>query len=804
MKQKHTLLLLCSFLITSFLMAQSGKISGVITTSDGKPAPYITVAIRGTQQTSLSNEEGYYEIKNIKPGNWTLSVSAAEAAPQERAIVIAKGAMLTEHFVIKETARELDAVFVNARKSTEHASVSLRLKTSLLETPQNIQVVDQAALAQQQVISMSDGLVRNVSGATRVEHWGDLYANITARGSQIQAFRNGFNVVASYWGPLTEDMSFVDRVEFVKGPAGFMLANGDPSGLYNIVTKKPTGITKGEVNLTLGSFDLYRAGLDLDGSLSKDKKLLYRLNIAAQNRGSHRNFEYNNRYIIAPVISYQLDEKTKVTLEYNGQFAKMTEVGSYYIFSRSGYGTYPRNLTFTNPGLPPTRINDQSGYLTFEHAFNPNWKLTAQGSYFRYNQAGMSSWPSLMDSVTGHLIRNIGLWDAKSNMALGQVFLNGEFRTGTVRHRILAGVDAADKKYYADWGQSHDLDTLGALFDPENPGYGVPDNGYPVFDRSKPLEERAIAAGGIQTQRYSSIYVQDELAFFRERLRLTLAGRYTDVSQIYGTGTDFSKARHFTPRAGLSYSIDQTLSVYGLYDQAFIPQTGVLTNGGKLKPVTGNNMELGIKKNWFHNRWMTTLSVYRILKQNELTADPQSDPGAPTSIVLGEKVARGVELDIRGTILPGFTAMANYAFTEGLITKVAPGAAGLYTVGQIVPGYARHTSNAWFSYELQTGALQGLGLSGGVTSLIGRYTGWSIEGQQLPDYLKLDGGLFYTRDRYRFTLNVFNILDSYLYTGSYYEMPSIYGDWSQASLKPAYYYQTEPPRNIRFSVSYRF
>ena len=42
-------------------------------------------------------------------------------------------------------------------------------------------------------------------------------------------------------GPLTEDMSMVERIEFVKGPAGFMLANGDPSGFYNVVTKKPSG-----------------------------------------------------------------------------------------------------------------------------------------------------------------------------------------------------------------------------------------------------------------------------------------------------------------------------------------------------------------------------------------------------------------------------------------------------------------------------------------------------------------------------------------------------------------------------------
>ncbi|WP_315815353.1 hypothetical protein [Paraflavitalea speifideaquila] len=55
-----------------------------------------------------------------------------------------------------------------------------------------------ANLADQQIISMSDGVIRNISGAVRMEHWGDLYANIHMRGSQIQAFRNGFNVVSSF------------------------------------------------------------------------------------------------------------------------------------------------------------------------------------------------------------------------------------------------------------------------------------------------------------------------------------------------------------------------------------------------------------------------------------------------------------------------------------------------------------------------------------------------------------------------------------------------------------------------------
>lgn len=793
---------LLSFFIPVLLIAQTGRVKGSITTADGKAAENVTVSIEGTQHSTLSDAKGQYELKNIKPGSWVLAISAVSVETQRRNIHINADEILSENFSISETATQLEEVLINSKKNTEHASVSLRLKTPLVEVPQNIQVVDDNALRAQQVISMSDGLIRNVSGAARSEHWGDLYTNIVARGSQIQAFRNGFNVVASYWGPLTEDMSFVDRIEFVKGPAGFMLSNGDPSGLYNVVTKKPTGVNKGEVNLTLGSFGLYRASVDLDGALSKNRKLLYRLNVAAQAKGSHRDYEYNNRYVVAPVISYQLDDQTKITLEYNGQFANMTEVGSYYVFSKFGYGTYPRNLTLTNPGLPATNINDHSAYITFEHSFNPDWKLTAQMSHFNYKQIGMSSWPSAMDSVTGHIIRNVGVWDAKSVMTLGQAFLNGEFYTGSVRHRVLAGVDAANKVYYADWGQSHDLDTEDEMFDPANPTYGIPPNGYPEFDRSKPIEERAALGWGVIKQRYSSLYVQDEIAFLNEKLRLTLAGRFTDVKQVYGVGVDYDAAKHVTPRVGLSYSIDKNTSVYGLYDQAFVPQTGVLSSGGKVQPITGNNLEFGIKKNWFGSKWYTTLSVFRILKQNELTADPNSpNPNAPTSIVLGEKTARGIEFDVRGTVAKGFTVMANYALTESIVSKVAHGVTS-YTKGQIVPNYSKHLTNAWISYELQEGVLQGLGISGGFTYMKDRYMAWDLTGDPLPDYFKVDAGIFYAKNKYRVTLNVFNVLDEYLYSGSYYALPSIAGDWG--STKPAYYYQTEPPRNVRLSVSYRF
>jgi iron complex outermembrane receptor protein len=796
--------ILCFFLLLGSISikAQNGKINGKILLSDNTPAESVVISLKNTKYSTIANFNGFYEIKNIKPGNYILSINGLGTKVVTENITINSNQTLTKNFKLTENKEELNEVIIKRNKyKQDKPSLSLRLNTPVLEIPQNVQIISGQTLKDQQITSMSDGVIRNVSGAVRLEHWGDLYTNITMRGSQIQAFRNGFNVVSSFWGPLTEDMSFVDHIEFVKGPAGFMLSSGDPSGLYNVVTKKPTGITKGEASVMGGSFDFYRASFDLDGKLDKKGKLLYRFNAMAQNKGSHRSFEHNDRYVIAPVISYKFDDKTKFTAEYNYQRANMTEVGSYYVFGSDGYATTPRNFTMTQPGLPGTKINDHSAYLLFEHNFNDNWKLTAQTSYFKYLQQGYSSWPSAVgpysidtndDNIpdtqvldSGEIIRNVGIWDADSNMYLGQIFANGKFNTGEVTHKVLGGIDLGSKDYMADWGQSHDLDTFDDPFNVNNPDYGTPANGMPNFDRETPLKERAV---GIYASKYAAGYVQDELGFFENKIRLTLAARYTWIKQTSSYSNPASDS-HITPRVGLSFSLTPSTAIYGLYDQAFTPQSGVVKNGD-VKPLTGNNVEFGIKQDWFNGTWSTTLSAYSILKKNELTSDPANTPGQNFSVVLGEKRARGIEFDVRGKIVEGLNLIANYAFTESTVKNSNVPS---IVAGSTVPGFAKHTANTWINYTVVNGKLKGLGASIGGTYLAGRQTDtWSAGLEKLPNYFKMDGGVSYETGKLKFTANMFNIFDKYLYSGSYYA-------WLGA-----YYWQSEAPRNVRVGVTYKF
>jgi iron complex outermembrane receptor protein len=775
------LLFLLLFFISTQVFAQTGVIKGSVSTKDGKVAEFVNLILIGTQNNATVLHDGTYALNNVKPGKYTLKASFVGVETQSKSVEVKAGEASIVDFVLTESSKELTEVVVTANPSryvADYPSVSLRLKTPLLEIPQNVQIVTQQILKDQQIFDMLEGVTRNVSGATRMEHW-DNYALIYMRGSQIAAFRNGMNVTM-VWSPQPEDMSMVERIEFVKGPAGFMLANGEPSGFYNVVTKKPTGITKGEVGMTAGSFNTYRATLDLDGKLDKAGKLLYRLNVLGQSKGSHRPYEFSNRISVAPVIKYQLSDKTSLTAEYTFQKNIMSIIGGNYSFSAKGYEDLPVNFTSAEDNMTPSKLNESSAFVTMVHNFNDNWKFTGQIAYINSQQTGQTLWPSGMSANRDTLYRGTTLWDYEGESKVGQFFVNGDVQTGGLRHRILAGIDMGDKSFYHDWSQGGALKPLNIY----NPVYGtIAASGYPAFDRSKSLRERGVH----YRQSYVGYYAQDEIGMFNDKLRLTLAGRLTTASDQDPYAAGPAEASKFTPRVGLSYSVDKNTSAYAVYDQAFVPQGGADFYGNSFKPITGDNMELGVKREWFGGNWVTGLSLYQITKNNVLTSDPDN---MNFSIQLGQTVTKGIEFDIRGQITDELNVTANYAYTDGVVTEDTDPSKENITI----PGVSTHISNAWLNYRFKDKALKGLGLSLGTQYQGGRTSWYVFDGtsQALPDYFRLDGAVSYQLNKFTVSVNINNITSNYLFSGAYYNWGGFY------------YWQSEPMINSRLNITYKF
>lgn len=801
---KLTCLLFAMFMtIPAFSFTEPlSAIKGKVITGDGTPAAYVAVQIKEKNRGTMTNEKGEFVFKRMQPGHYTLQVILMGYKTVTQEIDVAEDDIASITIQLEATDKQLQEVIINGTKNkykTESLSNSLRLKTPLLEVPQNIQVISANLIADQQVFDIVDGITRNVSGASRVGHWDNQYAQIRMRGSKIPAFRNGMNIEAS-WGPTAEDAAMIERIEFVKGPAGFMLANGEPGGFYNVVTKKPTGITKGSATVSMGSFSTYRAALDFDGKLSKDGKLLYRLNVAGQQKDFYTKYNYSNRYLFSPSLKYIVDERTSITLEYAYQTSKYLSNGNYTFSKRKLLDENISNDFFYNdPSVEPGRLNDHSVYIYLDHQLNDRWQAHAQVAYFNFSMVANSMWASSVQQ-NGDMQRYFSIGDEAGENRFAQMSVSGEEQTGAIRHRILAGVDMGNKKFWGDFRTLNPDIKLpgGKPFNVYNPEYGIHYDSIPKIDRSLSVRTRAGSSNYQTVVNYVSAYAQDELAFFNNNLRLSLGLRFTHAETVGKTKAAGLQNDVVTPRLGLSYSIDKSTSVYALYDQSFVPQTGLDSNLVAFKPVKGTDVEAGVKKEWFKGRWVTSVSAYHITRENSLVSLGIKDSrGNNVSEQLGETVTKGIEVDINGEILPGLNANINYAFTDSKISKDLPDDASK-KVGNVTPNTAAHITNGWLNYRIGKGALTGFGITGGFQWLAERYVG-TTKVSNIPNYFRTDGGLSYQKGKYNISFLVNNLLDDRTL------LTSASLDTKAANDPTGYYtYIVEARRNFRMTIAYHF
>jgi iron complex outermembrane receptor protein len=795
-------------LVNTVLLAQeTGNVRGRVTTADGSIAEGVTVKLKGTSYGAVTDEDGNYSIRKVPAGSYTLVVSAVGLYPKEKQISLTKNTLIAD-FSLNENQSQLKDVQISTNKKyqVEKVSSSLRLQTKLLELPQNIRVVTSQVLADQMVFDIVDGVTRNVSGAVRVGHWDAQYANIFMRGFSIPAFRNGMNLKTP-WGPLADDAATIDKIEFVKGPSGFMMANGEPGGIYNIVTKKPTGTNKSSVSLSAGGYNLARAAVDLDTKLSADGKLLFRLNVAAQTKGSFNKYNYNDKYVIAPVISYQIDSATKITAEYTHQHVEALALGNYG-FSPKGYGDTDPSFFVGDPALDPAKLNDHNLTLYFNHKLNKDWTFNAQMAYLNYSLLGGTPWPSTI-AANGDMRRGLNISEELAINKNAQFSLQGEVTTGPVVHRILGGLDMGNLKTWGDFSSSSqpDLQLAGnAVFNIYNPVYGIPAANIPVFDRSRSIKIRSGANTYATNSTYTGAYLQDELRFLEEKLRLTLAGRFTHAVTVGKTNATDMSDNAFTPRVGLSYSITSSFSAYTLYDQSFIPQSQASRSatGAIFKPVTGNNIELGLKKDWFDGKWNSTFAIYQITKKNVLTADPAYPLGDPNNFMvqLGEVQSKGIEVDVVGEVAKGLDLTLNYAYTEPKVTNDENKDPLRNQEGSYLANTAKHITNGWLSYRIrnENSIFNGVGFTGGYQMQLSRYAGTGVTQTKFNDYIRFDAGVSYAKGKFSVSALMNNLLDRRLFTqGSFTKLAT------ETATSVSYYtYIYEMPRNVRISAKYDF
>jgi len=82
MKTKTLFFFFCFFSLPYIVNAQ-GKIHGQIYNAlNNEPLSFVSVGIPGTNKATLTDEKGFYEIKDLSPGYYTISASIWDSNPK--------------------------------------------------------------------------------------------------------------------------------------------------------------------------------------------------------------------------------------------------------------------------------------------------------------------------------------------------------------------------------------------------------------------------------------------------------------------------------------------------------------------------------------------------------------------------------------------------------------------------------------------------------------------------------------------------------------------------------------------------
>jgi iron complex outermembrane recepter protein len=95
---------------------ETGAVQGRILTTDQQPASWVSVILRDANRSTLTNENGIYVLKNIKPGQYTLVVSMTGLQSKEQQVTVKPNEVTEANFTLSENHKQLEEVVVTSLK----------------------------------------------------------------------------------------------------------------------------------------------------------------------------------------------------------------------------------------------------------------------------------------------------------------------------------------------------------------------------------------------------------------------------------------------------------------------------------------------------------------------------------------------------------------------------------------------------------------------------------------------------------------------------------------------------------------
>lgn len=571
---------------------------------------------------------------------------------------------------------------------------------SLLETPQFVSVIKREQMDTLPSESISQAL-RYSAGVTS-EKFGAFGNGIDfskIRGFDADYYLDGLRVIGNsgIWGPQIDSWT-LNSIEAVHGPSSALYGQGGAGGVINMQSRRPSANESHQIQFQKGNFDNDSIKFDTTGALNDSETLLYRMDGLALSTDSQINSSKQSRYLLAPSLTWQPNEKLSLTVL--SQYQRDPHIGHYNTLPAQAIGLLPnRNgkLDFTQNYSDPRH----------EQSERTQWSIT---SLIHYQITPFITFKQNIrySDVDTHIKRDFTRGFLASDQRLTAVYQDSpshsktwvadnqliyQLDTGPIRHQLLFGFDYQTGQLDKDWWGSQTVS-----FDPWVKPHHPEFRPYPVSRTST-------------TQRFDryGVYLQDQLSW--QQWDLLLSGRYdwsylnTDNNLTNTTQKNDTSA--WSQRVGLTYSFESGFSPWVSVSDSFDPVLGTDAEGKPFIPTESKQTELGIKYQNQSGDLMVSLAAYELEQKNVTTHNPLNPDYYNQT---GKIRSRGIDFESRFAITTSLNMMLNYAYTDNKITQ----SQDLSVLNKHPVQVPKHSGSAWVDYRFHSpyleGALVGVGV----------------------------------------------------------------------------------------------
>jgi outer membrane receptor for ferric coprogen and ferric-rhodotorulic acid len=674
---------------------------------------------------------------------------------------------------VQVTANQLGTVTEGSDSYTPGTiATATRLVLSPRQTPQSISVITRQEMNDFGLNGIDD--VMKVTPGVSIVTYDSERTEYYARGFAVQNFQyDGIPMArdsAYSAGNTLSDMAIYDRIEVLKGATGLLTGMGDPGATINLVRKKPTRELAGSATLGVGSWDSYRAEVDVGGPLTESGRVRGRVVGAYQDKHSNVDHYQRSNEVFYGILEADLGESTLLTVgaDYQDSDPEGSSWGGIPLLDSAGnFNDMPRSF---NNGARWSRWGQyaRTGFATLEHTFGNDWvaKLQLNHQVNGYDASLGAAAGGNPDPVTGEGVSMwLGQYIGKTTSNAADLYVSGKFEWFGRQHELVVG-GSVSRKRWVNNGYS------------PQPGYVSDVANYYAWTGDVAEPDWQWGYGDNQVTRESGAYVVGRFDL-ADPLKLIVGSR---IANYKSPDTDESGV--VVPYAGLVYDLNRNFSVFASYSTIFKPQGNQDEQGRVLDPLEGRSYEAGLKAEFYEGRLNASAAVFQLEQDNyaQPTGGRTPSGGIAYEGLMGVRT-KGYELEVSGQLAPGWQVQGGYAH------KIARQQSTKVSTLEPEDQFSVHTS-----YRL-TGAADGWSLGGGARwqgSTFGTITNPATGGSQVhrtEPYWLLDAMARYQfNDQLSATLNVNNLLDKHYYT--------IFSWYST--------YTWGEPRNVRLTLNYKF